>query len=447
MSADGPLQHQRRHAARGGRASGLTLIEISLVIGLLGLSALYVTEHYVADLKLQRQDAQVVGAINDALGILEASRIYWHSDEPSTTTVIAKWPHTSTTSGGSTTYTVAISELWNASNQFLAEEPPTRFPVECNNGPCNGYTLTGWDTSADTTSTTTADDELQLYFQVPTEREAQAVSAQLPAGSYECSTSGCRSGDPHKVTARIDRERFSFATGKCVTPKPGRFMRLCGENEEHEFTSSKSLYGLRRIAGDAQDPGASRQVTCEAGLRLRGAGVGMEDGEFRAAACGNSPTSPSAVLSMTDDGPQCEPPSTDTDPRPVMQGTFRDGDGNTHEFTYTTACSSSAALRTPYLRFDAYKTASSADARLELKAHNSFTGSTNSKTYPAGWDIHLMDSSTTAYCHRPVQQRLCRFRQPIFQGRSQYMSNTSAVEYDALCFPEGENTALESPGC
>ncbi len=441
MTESRPLQHRQRRAVRDSRVSGLTLIEISLIVGMLGLSAIYATEHYISDLKLQRQDSQVVGAINDALGILEASRVYWYSG----TTAIAKWPHTSTTTGGTTTYTVAIGQLWDTNNQFLAEEPPTRFPVECSGAACTGYALIGWDTSISTTSAGTVDDELQLSFQVPDERRAKAVAAQLPSGIYECSTGAtCADTDPHTVTARIDHEKYSFSPGVCSPPPSGSFMRLCGEDRDVEFNSGVGqMYKIRRITRRSQELASGLSATCEANFRLKGAGVAMDTDELSIAACGDSPTSPSAVLRMETDGTE-----------PSMEGTFRDGSGNMHVLTYgmedpTGGTGVSNVARVPYIEFAAYQGVGASpaiEALFKLQARNSFSGTTSSWTYPAGWDIHLMDAGSSN-CHRPVQQRLCRFRQPILQGKAQY-GTAALVKYDALCSEDGDTPAALIPsGC
>ena len=389
-------------------------------------------------MKLQSHDSQIVGAINDAQGILEASRVYWYSDDSSNNT-IAKWPHTSTTSGGTITYTVAISALWNTNNQFLPEEPPTRFSTDCNGAACSGYTLTGWDTSADYASTTTVDDELELSFEVPGKEKAHMIAAQLPFGTYECSTgTTCTDTAPHTVKAYVAHKNAYSPT--CVPPPTGGYMRLCGENRHVTFNNQEAIYNVSRIAGKAQDPTTGLSATCESHARLSGSGIAMTKNEFSMAACGDTTTSPSAALRMENDGD------------PSMVGTFRDGNGNKHVFTYDTedptgGVGGHITQRVPKITFAAYQGAGaspSIEALFEMKARTQYAeGGT---TYPAGWDIYLMDSSSTSTCHRPVQQRLCRFRQPIAQGEYQYENSTTTFNYDGLCLSPSTTTHVP-PGC
>ena len=132
------------------RLAGLTLIEISLLIALLSLSALYLVEHYAADAELQSMDDRLVGTVTDVWGLVDATRAWYAANSRA-------WPNITDTSS-STGKRISLTRL--QADHYLRDLPGNRYNTECGGGTCPGqcadYSVTGWDASASSTTSTTS---------------------------------------------------------------------------------------------------------------------------------------------------------------------------------------------------------------------------------------------------------------------------------------------------
>ena len=158
----------------GVRMAGYTLVEVGLVIGLMGLLAVAVANHYLSQLRFERSDHRVEGAVTDVRSVIDAAILWRDSHLPSL------WPHEAN----------AIDARPLVDDGFLPFLPPNRYRNFSCVSPqgCTDYELTGWDRGMTGgpppgyTDDPLEAEDLVVQFDVWGLGEAKLIASQLPLG-------------------------------------------------------------------------------------------------------------------------------------------------------------------------------------------------------------------------------------------------------------------------
>ena len=193
----GPADRPRRKGAgpSRSRAAGYTLIEVGLVIGLMGILAVAVADHYLSQLRFERSDSRVEGAVSDVRSIIDAAILWRESQLPSL------WPNEAD----------AIDAQPLVDDGFLPFLPPNRYRLtECGTpSGCVEYDLTGWDRGmeggppAGYTDDPLEAEDLVVQFNVWGLGEAKLIASQLPFGRVLDQEAGQLGSEAYTVEARV----------------------------------------------------------------------------------------------------------------------------------------------------------------------------------------------------------------------------------------------------
>ncbi len=251
------------------RASGFTLIEVGLVVGLLSVIAILVANYYVNSLSIRHAERRVEGAVRDVRAIVNAS-IAWKESN-----VFGYWPNDLN----------AITIMQLQEDGYLSDLPANRFLV-CGANDCGPYVLLGWDRDpggtppGDYTDDFMEAEDLVVRFHV-WGRDAVSIAAQLPLGR---ATKLPGAGEEHVVEVRVTREGVAE-----------RFVRLRNEGRELVFAQGEvggvefplgDLQGVARIARAPQPDDPAYDVftgdqTSGVAIELTPVGVELVDGASR----------------------------------------------------------------------------------------------------------------------------------------------------------------------
>lgn len=242
-------------------ASGFTLIEVGLVIGVLSLVAIVVTNYYANNLSLRNAQWRIEGAVRDVRTIVNASIAWTESN------MFGYWPNDLNT--------INIMQLQE--DAYLSVVPPNRY-IWCGVDDCGQYVLLGWDRDApgtplgDYTDDFMLADDLVVRFHV-WGRDAVSIASQLPLGQVN-KLAG--TDEEYVVEARVTRESVAE-----------RFVRLRNEGRELVFAQAEvggdqvplgDLQRVSRIARERQPDGPSYDIvtggrTSGVAIELTRAGV------------------------------------------------------------------------------------------------------------------------------------------------------------------------------
>ncbi|MYF10483.1 MAG: type II secretion system protein [Gammaproteobacteria bacterium] len=187
---------QLRGAASSGiRMAGYTLVEVGLVIGLMGILAVAVADHYLSQLRFERSDRRVEGAVSDVRSVVDAAILWRESHRPSL------WPHEANT----------IDAQPLVDDGFLPFLPPNRYRYfQCGNPiGCTDYELTGWDRSMaggpppGYTDDPLEAEDLVVQFNVWGLGEAKLIASQLPFGRVLDQTPNQVGSEGYTIETRI----------------------------------------------------------------------------------------------------------------------------------------------------------------------------------------------------------------------------------------------------
>ena len=201
------------------RVAGYTLIEVGLVIGLMGLLAVAVADHYLSQLRFDRSHNRVDGTVADVRSIIDAAILWRESHLPSL------WPNEAN----------VIDPKPLVDDGYLPFLPPNRYRYfECGSAPvCTEYELTGWDRSMpggpppDYTEDPLEAEDLVVQFNVWGFSEAKLIASQLPVGRVLDQVGNQVGTEAHTVEARI----LSGSLG-------GDYVRMTGESRPVVFSAT-----------------------------------------------------------------------------------------------------------------------------------------------------------------------------------------------------------------
>ncbi len=201
------------------RVAGYTLVEVGLVIGLMGLLAVTVADHYLSQLRYDRSHNRVEGTVADVRSIIDAAILWRESHLPSL------WPHEAN----------VIDAKPLVDDGYLPFLPPNRYRYfECGNAPaCTEFELTGWDRSMpggpppDYTDDPLEAEDLVVQFNVWGLAEAKLIASQLPVGRVLAQVGNQLGTEAHTVEARI-----------LIGSLGGDYVRITGESRPVVFSST-----------------------------------------------------------------------------------------------------------------------------------------------------------------------------------------------------------------
>jgi len=276
-SQGGPRQQAARQSSptrfSGGRAKGYTLVEVGLVIGLMGLLAVAVADHYLSQIKFERSDQRVEGAVSDVRSIIDAAILWRESHLPSL------WPNEAN----------AIDAGPLVDDGFLPFLPPNRYRYfECESGGgCSNYDLTGWDRGVvggpppGYTEDPLEAEDLVVQFNVWGLGEAKLVASQLPFGRVLDQEAGQLGSEAYTVETRVLSNALG---GESVMlhreSRPVVFSAMV-DGSTDELWPRGDLRHVARITGGAPPTGSPQaENPLEAvapGIRLEPARATMND--------------------------------------------------------------------------------------------------------------------------------------------------------------------------
>ncbi|MXY15332.1 MAG: type II secretion system protein [Proteobacteria bacterium] len=328
---------------------GFTLIELSAVIGLLGLFILFAANFYTAQFRIESDDRRIEGVTRDVWGVIDAVRA-WEARNP------GGWP-------------TSLEQL--VTEGYLRTVPATRYPDRCYGIDCAGYTVIGWDRSrAAATSNPTSADDLLIQFNVPGPiRYAQNIASRIPLGYVEAA-----GPDQYRVEARLIRGGLTVGGND--------FVRLLNEDRTVVFDDGH-LQGVSRI---------TRQEQSTTSTRIDGAGIHLDTDElyvgvFNAGA--QEPVNTAAYLSL-------QKSATETNTWASLL--LWDANRSTHAMRFGLSADGDNKPD-PYLSLLA---SNGSSLRMEFNKAASGSG----VFHPAYWDIYLANKGSHPN-HQSVQTRLC----------------------------------------
>lgn len=236
-------------------ASGYTLIEVGLVLGLLALIVLAVADFFANQLSLQQAVRRPGDAVRDVESIIDAS-IRWRE-----ASALLQWPNNG--------FSIDIDTLLD--DGYLDPLPYNRYS-DCPMG-CGPYEIVGWevfdmpapDGSTGAYAIDPMDaDGLVVRFNVVGGGDAHTIASRLPLG---------------RVTAEIDPDADVFEVEARVLLDSGytdRFVRLRNEFRQMEFADGSlagghagEIYGVNVISRGTLEQGDTGGPRIELG-RLGG---------------------------------------------------------------------------------------------------------------------------------------------------------------------------------
>ena len=215
-------------ACRRAPPAGFTLVELGLVIGLLGLIALFAGSYLVNMAGLGYDNLRVEGTVRDACIIIAAATDWKNADTNAYGSGVSApahlWPHDGTAGAGASGSPgdISIEELLShptssLTTGILLQTLPEKRYQRCGNATCGDYALTGRErsTGAETADAEDAED-LILKLYLNDEWQAEHIASRLPVTVVNENTPS--TGDPwYELVVQVQG-----LTGE-VMPRP-----LCG---------------------------------------------------------------------------------------------------------------------------------------------------------------------------------------------------------------------------